>query len=126
MTMPLMASAQRGSVLKYVPYTDVTVLDPIWTTAYVTRDHAAMVYDTPFGMDADYRPQHEMLEGHQVSDDGLRWTLRLRGGLPCRGRRGEGHAGPGRQKRRKAIAADRDGGVPGRWQLRRQRAEFPG
>jgi peptide/nickel transport system substrate-binding protein len=78
---PRIARAQDARVLKYVPYTDVTVLDPIWSTAYVSRDHAAMVYDTLFGMDEKLQPQHQMLAGHEVSDDGLRWTLTLRPGL---------------------------------------------
>lgn len=78
---PNLAAAQGSRVLKYVPYTDVTVLDPIWSTAYVTRDHAAMVYDTLFAMDDRLQPQPQMLEGAAVSGDGLRWTLVLRPGL---------------------------------------------
>lgn len=78
---PYLAAAQGARVLRYVPYTDVTVLDPVWSTAYVTRDHAAMVYDTLFAMDDRLRPQPQMLEGYAVSDDGLHWTLTLRPGL---------------------------------------------
>ncbi|WP_424140527.1 ABC transporter substrate-binding protein [Roseomonas chloroacetimidivorans] len=81
LTVPRLSSAQGSRALKYVPYTDVAVLDPIWSTAYVTRDHAAMVYDTLFALDEKLTPQHQMLEGHSVSDDGLRWTLVLRPGL---------------------------------------------
>lgn len=78
---PRLAGAADSQVLKYVPYTDVTVLDPIWTTAYVTRDHAAMVWDTLFGMDDDLKPQPQMLEGYSVEDDGKRWVMKLRDGL---------------------------------------------
>ncbi|MDB5413909.1 MAG: transporter substrate-binding protein [Rubritepida sp.] len=78
---PGIVAAQASRVLKHVPLTDVTVLDPVWTTAYITRDHAAMVYDTLFALDAEFRPQPQMLAGHTVSEDGLRWTLTLRPGL---------------------------------------------
>jgi peptide/nickel transport system substrate-binding protein len=78
---PNCVAAQGTRVLRYVPYTDVTVLDPTWSTAYVTRDHAAMVYDTLFALDERLTPQHQMLAGHTVSDDCLTWDLTLRPGL---------------------------------------------
>ncbi len=81
LSAPGLALAQGSRVLKHAPLTDVTVLDPIWTTAYITRDHAAMVYDTLFALDAEYRVQPQMLSGHETSQDGLRWTLTLRPGL---------------------------------------------
>ncbi len=81
LSAPRLARAQEARVLKYIPYTDVAVLDPIWSTAYVTRDHAAMVFDTLYGMDEHLQPQLQMLEAHEVSEEGRRWTLRLRPGL---------------------------------------------
>ena len=57
------------------------MLDPIATTNYVTRNHALMVFDTLYGVDAQNRPQPQMLAGHQVERDGLEWTLTLRDGL---------------------------------------------
>jgi peptide/nickel transport system substrate-binding protein len=38
-----------AQVLKFIPATDVTVLDPIWTTDYRTRNHAFAVFDTLYG-----------------------------------------------------------------------------
>ncbi|MDO9706912.1 ABC transporter substrate-binding protein [Paracraurococcus lichenis] len=75
---PRLAAAQAPRVLRFVPQSDLGVLDPIWSAAYVTRNHALMVFDTLYGMDADYRIQPQMAEGHTVSDDGLAWTIRLR------------------------------------------------
>ena len=48
---PRIASAQGSRVLKFVPHADLTVVDPSWTTAYITRNHAMMAYDTLFGTD---------------------------------------------------------------------------
>jgi len=64
-----------------MPQADLAILDPHTTPAYVTRNHGYMVYDTLYGLDADYKPSPQMLEGHTVEDDGKRWRLRLRDGL---------------------------------------------
>ncbi len=78
---PAIGQAQSSQVLRFIPQADLTVLDPMWTTAYVTRNHAFMVYDTLFGQDSEYRPSPQMLEGFTTEDDGKTWTLRLRPGL---------------------------------------------
>jgi peptide/nickel transport system substrate-binding protein len=74
-------TAAAPRVLKFIPQSDVAVLDPIVTTAYVTRHHGYMVWDTLYGFDADYKPQPQMVEGHTVEEDGKRVTMRLREGL---------------------------------------------
>ncbi len=51
---PMLARAGGARVLRFVPQTDLAVLDPVWTTAYVTRNHGYMVFDTLYGMDASY------------------------------------------------------------------------
>ena len=78
---PSVGLAQGANVLKFVPQTDVSVLDPIWTTTYPTRDHALLVFDTLFGMDGSYRMTPQMLEGALTGEDGKLWTLTLRDGL---------------------------------------------
>src|ERR1700712_111497 len=70
-----------GRVLKFVPPANLTSLDPIWTTANVTRNHAWLVYDVLYGMDARFQPQPQMAEGHTVEDDGRIYTFTLRPGL---------------------------------------------
>src|SRR4051812_22447750 len=67
--------------LKFIPQSDLTILDPIATTVYTARNHGMMVFDTLFGMDSNYRMQPQMLDGFSVEDDGKRWKLRLRDGL---------------------------------------------
>ena len=81
LTTPAALRAQNSRVLRFIPQADLTVLDPMWTTAYVTRNHAFMVYDTLFGQDSAYRPSPQMLEGFTTEDDGKTWTLTLRPGL---------------------------------------------
>ena len=51
-----MSPASAESVLRVIPDTDLKILDPIWTTAYITRDHAYMVYDTLFALDENFVP----------------------------------------------------------------------
>jgi hypothetical protein len=43
--------AQNRRALRFVAHADLKVLDPVWTTAYITRNHSYLVYDTLFGTD---------------------------------------------------------------------------
>ena len=67
--------------MKFIPQSDLTILDPIVTTVYTARNHGMMVFDTLFGMDSAYQIQPQMLSGFTVEDDGKRWKLTLRDGL---------------------------------------------
>lgn len=83
-TLPALARpavAQPVSTLRYVPQSNLTSLDPVWTTATVTTNHAYTVYDTLYAFDSQFRPKPQMAEGHEVSGDGLAWRIRLREGL---------------------------------------------
>ncbi|MDB5382803.1 MAG: transporter substrate-binding protein [Rhodospirillales bacterium] len=73
--------AQAPKVLKFIPQADLAVIDPVMTTAYVTRHHAYMIYDTLYGFDEAYNAQPQMVEGHTVEDGGKRVTMKLRPGL---------------------------------------------
>ena len=78
---PALAQPAGAATLKFIPQADVTVLDPLGTTAYPTRNHGYMCWDTLYGIDSQFRPQPQMAEGHTVEDDGKRWTITLREGL---------------------------------------------
>ncbi len=82
-TLPRFAIAQPANarVLRFVPQANLTVLDPIITTAAVTANHAWMVWDTLFGVNAAQQARPQMAEGHTVSDDGRTYLIRLRDGL---------------------------------------------
>ncbi|WP_413600026.1 ABC transporter substrate-binding protein [Bordetella pertussis] len=57
------------------------LLDPVGTTAYITRNHAYMVYDTLFALDAQLKPQPQMVSTWSVSPDKLVYRFTLRDGL---------------------------------------------
>lgn len=80
-TPAMQASAQEESVLRVVPYADLRNLDPVWTTAIITRHHAYMIYDTLFGLDENLEPKPQMVGDYEVSDDNLSYTFTLRDGL---------------------------------------------
>ena len=75
------AIAQPASTLRFVPLTDLSAIDPIWTTGYVVRNHGYMVYDTLFATDAAFRIHPQMAEGMATTDNGCTVTIRLRDGL---------------------------------------------
>ena len=78
---PAIARAAADTTLKFVPYADLALLDPILTSNYVTRNHALMIFDTLYGIDAGYRAKPQMVAGHVDENDGKAWTLTLRDGL---------------------------------------------
>jgi peptide/nickel transport system substrate-binding protein len=80
-TAPAITRAASATTLKFVPQSDVTVIDPIWTTAYVTRNHGFMIFDTLYGIDGNFKTQPQMVEGHRTESDGKQWDLMLRDGL---------------------------------------------
>lgn len=76
-----LARAQGRKTLRIAPHAALRVLDPVVTNAYITRNHGYMVYDTLFSVDAQYRPQPQMVQDWSVTADALTWTFTLRDGL---------------------------------------------
>ncbi len=77
---PRLARGAERRTLRFAPRSDLGILDPVWTSALITRNHAYMVYDTLFGLDAAFRPSPQMLAGTSVEDGDLTWRLTLRDG----------------------------------------------
>jgi peptide/nickel transport system substrate-binding protein len=75
------AQPSAARTLKAVMHADLRVLDPIWTTANISADHGAMIYDTLFGLDDKFTPQPQMVSKWGVSDDKLTYMFELRDGL---------------------------------------------
>src|ERR1700730_4488047 len=75
---PVVAQPGKTATLRFVPQANLTLLDPIWTTATVTSNHAYYVFDTLYAMDSSNRPRPQMAEGQEVSDNGRTWRIRLR------------------------------------------------
>lgn len=80
LALPSVVRAATATTLKFIPYADLALLDPI-VSAFVTRNHVMMVFDTLYALDEAGVAQPQMLEGHTVSDDGRTWLLTLRDGL---------------------------------------------
>lgn len=74
-------AAAQTKTLRLVPYADLKVLDPTFTTAYITRNFGHMVYDTLFALDAKGEPQPQMVEKYTRSADSKQWAFTLRQGL---------------------------------------------
>ncbi len=75
------ARAQDTQVLRIVPHSNLAILDPIWTTAYMSRNHGYMIYDTLFGTDENGKVKPQMVESWTESPDHRLWTFKLRKGL---------------------------------------------
>ena len=70
----------QPSTLRVVPHSDLKIVDPIWTTAYITRNHGYLIYDTLFAMDAKGEIKPQMVDKYSVSPDNLVWSFTLREG----------------------------------------------
>src|SRR5882757_8426252 len=77
---PVHAQKDRQT-LRFVAEADLKILDPIWTTAYITRNHGYLVYDTLFGTDENLQVKPQMVERTTVSADSMKYTFTLRDGL---------------------------------------------
>ena len=79
LALPSLGRAQSASTLRFVPYADLAVLDPL-TSSFMTRNHAMTVYDTLYALDEQGVPQPQLIEGAVVEDEGKLWRLTLREG----------------------------------------------
>src|SRR5215468_728033 len=73
--------AQNRSALRFIAQADLKILDPVWTTGYITRNHSYLVYDTLFGTDENLQVKPQMVDRTSVSPDGMKYTFTLRDGL---------------------------------------------
>ncbi len=79
-TLPAVTASAQGT-LKVVMHSDLKIVDPIWTTAYITRNHGYMIYDTLFAMDEKGEIKPQMVEKFTESADKLTFVFTLRDGL---------------------------------------------
>jgi peptide/nickel transport system substrate-binding protein len=80
-SLSLVPAAWAEVTLRVVMHSDLKIVDPIWTTAYIVRNHGYMVYDTLLAMDAKGEIRPQMLDKYEVSKDQLTYTMTLRPGL---------------------------------------------
>jgi ABC-type transport system substrate-binding protein len=72
---------QRGGTLTVGLAQDPAVVDPIRTGTFTERQLSTPVYESLFDIDASGRAVPWLVESYSVSDDGLRYRLRLRQGI---------------------------------------------
>jgi peptide/nickel transport system substrate-binding protein len=73
--------APAQNTVRAVMHSDLKILDPIWTTAYIVRNHGYMIYDTLFAQDEKGEIKPQMVDKYEVSADTLTHTFTLRDGL---------------------------------------------
>ncbi|MDF2095088.1 ABC transporter substrate-binding protein [Aquibaculum arenosum] len=76
----LTPAVSEAQTITGVMHSGLRVLDPVITTAHITRNHAYMIYDVLLAQDENFEPQPQMADW-EVSDDGLTYTFTLRDGL---------------------------------------------
>jgi peptide/nickel transport system substrate-binding protein len=81
LSMPSVRAQKGQQTLRFVAHADLKILDPVWTTAYITRNHSYLVYDTLFGTDENFQIKPQMVDRTAVSADGMKYTFTLRDGL---------------------------------------------
>ena len=74
-------AAAPAKLFRWVPHADLTILDPMFSTVFITNIHSQLIFDTLYGLDNQYQPHPQMASGHEVDGTGLIWTIKLRDGL---------------------------------------------
>ena len=75
------ALSAEPQTLRAALHSDLKIVDPIWTTAYITRNHGYMIYDTLFAMDEKGEIKPQMVERYTESPDKRTYQFTLRDGL---------------------------------------------
>jgi len=78
---PSVHAQNSRQTLRFAAHADLKILDPVWTTAYITRNHGYLVYDTLFGTDENLQVKPQMVDRVVVSPNGMKYTFTLRDGL---------------------------------------------
>jgi peptide/nickel transport system substrate-binding protein len=78
---PAIAQPAKAATLRFVPQANLTMLDPVFTTATVTSNHGYYVFDTLYSSGPDGIAHPQMAAGHDISDDKRTWRIHLRPGL---------------------------------------------
>ena len=79
--LPAITGRTAERVLRYVPYSNLIVMDPVWSISIIGLEHAFMTCDQLYGLDESYTPQPQMAAGYELSDNKRRWRFTLRDGL---------------------------------------------
>ncbi|CAM5761951.1 ABC transporter substrate-binding protein [Bosea minatitlanensis] len=75
---PALAS---DKTLRAVVNADLKIIDPTWSTAYVTIRHSYLVYDNLFALNSKFEPKPQMVDSYTVSPDRMIYSFTLRKGM---------------------------------------------
>lgn len=78
--LPSNSALAGGKTIRAVMHSPLRVTDPVLTTAYITRNHGYMIYDTLLGTDETFHVRPQMADW-TLSPDKLTYTFTLRDGL---------------------------------------------
>jgi peptide/nickel transport system substrate-binding protein len=78
---PAVHAQKNSKTVRFVAEADLKILDPVWTTGYITRNHGYLVYDTLFGTDENHQIKPQMVDRTTVSPDGMKYSFTLRDNL---------------------------------------------
>jgi peptide/nickel transport system substrate-binding protein len=67
---PAVHAQKDRQILRFVPQAELKILDPVWTTTYLVRNHGYLVYDTLFGTDENLQIKPQMVDRTTVTPDG--------------------------------------------------------
>lgn len=85
LTIPSALRAQTrpnpAQTVRMVMYASLDIFDPVYSSTYITADHALAIYDTLFAPDSKFMPQPQMVGKWGVSEDKKIYTFELRDGL---------------------------------------------
>ena len=76
-TSVVIGQPASARTLRFVPQANLTLLDPIFTTAQPTVNHGWAVYDLLFGINGKLEAGPQMAEGYTLSDDGRTYLITL-------------------------------------------------
>ena len=74
-------AADPARTLRVVPQSDLTVLDPMFGTAWISLISGEMIWESLFTWDSQLQPQPMMVDTWTTAPDGLTWRFTLRAGL---------------------------------------------
>jgi len=81
LALPALAQPAASRELRFVPQGNLTNLDPVWTTTTLARNHGLMIWDTLYAVNRKLEPQPQMVQGHEILEDGRTWRFTLRENL---------------------------------------------
>src|SRR5438105_13529854 len=80
LSLPGVVRTEEQSTLTFVPHADLASLDPVWTTADITRNFSLAVYDTLYAFDAEFNGQPQTVPDQATRRARPQWPLTRRDG----------------------------------------------